>query len=930
MFFPWHREFLRQFEQDLRTVSGDSSICLPYWDFGRDQSPADPGWPFFDDLLGGDGAGAGNVVATGPFAQSNGWTLNLGDSPALLRDFGTGATTLPTEASIKAALGELPYDNEPFNVASAAADSFRNRVEGWVGPQAGPNIHNRVHVWVGGSMLPPTSPNDPVFFLNHAKEDQLWAVWMQKHPTEPHYLPNDSYTLPGGHTHLVRLSDHMEALSTYFGADTRDRPIDLLDHKAITWYDTDLPEITLESGPAIAFTNTPAGLTVAKPIRFRVRSGRTVHFTVTGAPTGNFTVVGGPNYPVVPVEANDHEVLDIEVRFVGVGADVQVSAVDIEAHVIDSEGYYAANEGDPFVVGRFHVELVSNQIVTTDSSVVLVLDRSGSMSDTANSGLTKHQLLRRAVGVVHELMKPADQLGISRFDHEADILLPMTPKSAGLGSTLTGSGLDPRGATSIGAGINVGSGLINGPGATHPNKAMIVLSDGNENYPPLISSLPAGTINQTTYAIGFGLPGQVSDPILSQISANSGGYLLVTGNLTDDLERFTLAKSFIQVLKDATRNQTILDPQGHLLWGGPAQEIPFLVGDVDVSLDVVALTPLPMALDFQLVAPGGERIDPSLVGVEPNVEHHLGVEVTYYRLLLPALTGNPAGTHRGTWKALVGLRDPKEVLRIINETEDQESRAELLALFRKHARQPLPYQLGVHTYSNLVLDASLHQDGFAPGDAMSLQARLLEYQQPLAPDATVWAELTEPDGMRRSLPLHRGSAGTYDARVQSSRPGVYRFVVRAEGVTSSNDRFTREKVLTAGVWAGGNRPDDPDPAGDKSCTILKCLLEQLIGSGQVKETAASLGIDLDAVHRCLTDACEPSPAEPTRQPGRGVDWRALLDRPEVRPLLDALLDANLTALEFLQPSATTPVSRRERQEVGEENMFELPEHPEAD
>src|SRR3954454_1930587 len=28
MFFPWHREFLRQFERDLRTLSGDSSICL--------------------------------------------------------------------------------------------------------------------------------------------------------------------------------------------------------------------------------------------------------------------------------------------------------------------------------------------------------------------------------------------------------------------------------------------------------------------------------------------------------------------------------------------------------------------------------------------------------------------------------------------------------------------------------------------------------------------------------------------------------------------------------------------------------------------------------------------------------------------------------------------------------------------------------------
>jgi len=45
---------------------------------------------------------------------------------------------------------------------------------------------------------------------------------------------------------------------------------------------------------------------------------------------------------------------------------------------------------------------------------------------------------------------------------------------SGTRTTLTGPGLDPRGATSIGGGILVGSGLINGPTATHPNKAMIV------------------------------------------------------------------------------------------------------------------------------------------------------------------------------------------------------------------------------------------------------------------------------------------------------------------------------------------------------------------------------------------------------------------------------------------------------------------------
>lgn len=68
-------------------------------------------------------------------------------------------------------------------------------------------------------MLPGTSPNDPVFFLNHAKEDELWAVWTQKHQGVPHYLPLDSEPLPAGHTHLKRLSDHMDALAEYFGGE---------------------------------------------------------------------------------------------------------------------------------------------------------------------------------------------------------------------------------------------------------------------------------------------------------------------------------------------------------------------------------------------------------------------------------------------------------------------------------------------------------------------------------------------------------------------------------------------------------------------------------------------------------------------------------------------------------------------------------------
>jgi len=934
LFFPWHREFLRQFEIDLRTVSGDPNMCLPYWDFSADQSSPDPGFPFIDACLGGDGTGPNNTVTSGPFIPANGFSVALGGGgvTGIQRTLGTQAPTLPTRAAITDALAVDTYDSAPFNTSVPGANSFRNLVEGWVGPQPGPNIHNRVHVWVGGSMLPSTSPNDPVFFLNHCKEDELWAVWMQKYPSVPHYLPDDSYSIPPEQHHLKRLSDQMESLAEYFGAGTLNRPIDLLDHKAITWYDTDLPEITLESGLAIAFNNIPANLTVAKKIRFLVRSCRTVFFSITGAPSGNFSIVGGPDFPVMPVEANDFEILEIEVRFFGQGPNVQVSAVDIEAHVIDEEGYYATNPNDPFVVQKFHIELVANNIITSDSSIALVLDRSGSMADVANNGFTKSQLLKSAVGIVHELMKDTDQIGIARFDHESDVLLPMTLKSAGLGTTLTGPGLDPRGTTSIGSGILVGSQLINGPGATHLNKAIVVLTDGNENTAPLISALPAGTINQTTFAIGFGLPGQVSDPILTQISANTGGYLLVTGNMANNDEQFKLAKFFIQILKDATLNQTVLDPEGQLLWNGQPQVIPFQVSDSDVSIDVVILCPLPFALDFQLITPGGQTIIPSDSGVEPNVRYVLGSDVAYYRLILPVFLNNTGGSHRGQWKAILQLRRVDAVLEDLEKAKENRVHfLEMMRRLREFAQKPVPFNLTVYAYSNLALDATLRQDSFAPGATVYLRANLWEYQVLLQNPAVVWADVLQPDGSRVKLPFSRSVDGAFYANWLTNKPGIYQFVIRAQGNTTGNARFSREKVLTAGVWAGGDQPYNPQTVteGAANCEWMMCLLEALTQSRELQKRLEEMGIDINALRQCVEKHCRKEKLEIME--GRRAEMESsdelfrLSQLPEFQRFIAGFMPSGIRNMPLLEAATTVPVVRKPRMEGSDENMFVLPE-----
>lgn len=928
MFFPWHREFLRRFEQDLRTVSGDPTICLPYWNWSVDKVPADSGYPFFTEFLGGDGTGPGAVVADGVFAKANGWNLAIADAydnnpqhvanlSSLQRQLGVGAAVLPVEAAVSGALAETTYDAKPWNRTTPGSDSFRNLVEGWVGPQPGSNTHNRVHVWVGGSMLPGTSPNDPVFFLNHAKEDELWAVWMQKYPAEARYLPLDTEPLPAGHTHLKRLSDHMDSLAEYFGGATLDRPIDLLDHKSITWYDTDLPDIVLESGPAVGFTDVPAGLTVGRKIRFRVRSCRPVYFSLTASPTGNFSVVGGPDFLVVPQPANDFETLEVEVRFHAVGANVQVAAVDLQAVVIDDEGYYAASPGDAFVVGTFHVELVASSIVTTSSSIALVLDRSGSMADVVTGGRTKNVLLKSATGVLHSLMHDDDEIGIARFDHVADAILTMSPKAAGLGTVLTGPDLDPRGATGIGAGLLVGSALVNGAGASHPNKAVLVLTDGNENTAPLVSSLPPGTVNQTTFAIGFGLPGQVSAPVLSQLSGNSGGYLLITGAMNSSAERFTLAKYFIQILKDATLNQTVVDPAGQLLWNQSAQTNSFSLTEADLSVDIVALCPVPQLLDFTLTTPSGVVITRDSSAVEPNVSYVVDPDVAYYRLLLPALTAGPAGSHRGSWEATLRLRDPREVLEELEEEGDDRAIQAFLRALREWADQPVPYNLSVHTYSNLRLDAALLQKSFVPGADAAIVASLREYDLPLTAAAKVWVEVRMPDGSTAKLELAEVGEGRYALDYQLRLAGQYQFLLRAVGRSPSNGSFSREKVLTAGVWEGGDKPWEPAPDGEdgdgqEDFGGLRDLVGKLPGSAAVRERLSRAGFDLKALRDALAAV---APGQPTTEPE--PDEVSVDDPEERRELVAELTEQARAAI----PELSTPVVRRPRLPGVPGNLF---------
>lgn len=197
VFLPWHRLMLVLFELQLQRVLNDGNVGLPYWNWAADgdlpaaQQPTAALWRATG--IGGSGA----PVADGPFRASE-FRVRIEAGPfaqlrttdrGLRRDLAQDTATLPTTPQVNQALAQTSYDISPWDRSTLR---FRNRVEGWR-PLSGPRLHNRVHVWVGGDMGPATSPNDPVFYLNHCNVDRLWEAWMVRNGrsySPPQTAPN--------------------------------------------------------------------------------------------------------------------------------------------------------------------------------------------------------------------------------------------------------------------------------------------------------------------------------------------------------------------------------------------------------------------------------------------------------------------------------------------------------------------------------------------------------------------------------------------------------------------------------------------------------------------------------------------------------------------------------------------------------------------
>lgn len=153
-----------------------------------------------------------------------------------------------------------------------------------------------------------------------------------------------------------------------------------------------------------------------------------------------------------------------------------------------------------------------------DLAIVMVIDRSGSMSESGSGSRTKLDLAKEAVYQASLGLSQQDQIGLVVFDDQADWIVPLQKLPAAIDIEQALSQFAPGGGTNIRSGVEQAAAALTQANARI--KHVILLTDGiaDRNYDDIIKRMHAAGTTITTVAIG-----DDADPSLEQIAQLGGG-----------------------------------------------------------------------------------------------------------------------------------------------------------------------------------------------------------------------------------------------------------------------------------------------------------------------------------------------------------------------------------------------------------------------
>jgi len=280
----------------------------------------------------------------------------------------------------------------------------------------------------------------------------------------------------------------------------------------------------------------------------------------------------------------------------------------------------------------------------TTRDVMVVFDRSGSMSEDDGTGRTKIEAARDAASLFYQLIKTgSNRAGLVSFSTTPVVDQGRANVTSGLKNTLIGpapfitgkvGNLNPGGRTSIGGGLDSAKNELNPPGANP--RAILLMTDGlqNEGLAPADVDLSGLTI----HAIGFGSESSLDGNMLNNLAITHGGrYLRAGGGLT--LEKF-----FSDAFGNIFENGIIHDPEVDLPANQSGAKTPFRICGEDAITIVAGWSRTDASLLLEVTSPGGAVI----TSATPSVQSSSGRIWTFLRFNLPI-----AGERDGLWHVRV-------------------------------------------------------------------------------------------------------------------------------------------------------------------------------------------------------------------------------------------------------------------------------------
>ncbi|KAH6867600.1 hypothetical protein B0T10DRAFT_467770 [Thelonectria olida] len=290
---------------------------------------------------------------------------------------------------------------------------------------------------------------------------------------------------------------------------------------------------------------------------------------------------------------------------------------------------------DPIFYPYHHIfdEIQDEWRTLQPTDVAIVLDRSGSMSLPGTRGGTRLDAAKSAASLFVDLLEDGagHKVGMVSFSTTASNppdmpLNNIASAPAEIAAAL--SRLVSSGQTSIGDGLLKAQNLItSGPEA---RKAILLLTDGEENQPPMISDVVSSLGDTHVCSVGLGTAMTLNGPKMQQLSERQGGIYIST---PDDLE---LKKFFVLCFANIFDSFVGEDPLGMIAAGElvSAPTVHLAAGDEKVVFVLGwSNSSASGSLQLAITTPAGSVLDLTAPGVQSKVGpswHIVRVKTPYY------------------------------------------------------------------------------------------------------------------------------------------------------------------------------------------------------------------------------------------------------------------------------------------------------------